>query len=86
MFDNQQSSQRRIQQSTQSIIQQACFVAYPYWFSSEKWRARGLLLLVIFLSVSSSTFLVLESLQRGELISALVSGSNQRFFLSLIHI
>ena len=83
MFDNQQSSQRRIQQSTQSIIQQACFVAYPYWFSSEKWRARGLLLLVIFLSVSSSTFLVLESLQRGELISALVSGSNQRFFRAI---
>ncbi|MEM8777533.1 MAG: ABC transporter ATP-binding protein/permease [Cyanobacteria bacterium P01_G01_bin.49] len=90
MLHNKQQSLKRLQQFACQMIQQIYLVANPYWFSSEKWRARGLFCLILLLSLSSSTFLVLESLQRGEIISALVSGSNQRFlratfiFLGLI--
>ncbi|MEL4896706.1 ABC transporter ATP-binding protein/permease [Crocosphaera sp. Alani8] len=84
MFDNNQSLIQRIKTLAGQIVKQSYFVAYPYWFSSEKWGARGLLCLVLLLSFGSSTFVVLESLQRGEFISALVSGSEERFIRSVL--
>lgn len=84
MLNNQQSLRNRIRKLAHQIIQQSYVVAYPYWVSSEKWQAGGLLCLVLLLSLSSSTFLVLESLQRGEFISALVSGSYPRFLRSVL--
>ncbi|ACB52416.1 ATP-binding protein of ABC transporter [Crocosphaera subtropica ATCC 51142] len=84
MLNHQQSWRKRIQKLARQIIQQSYLVAFPYWFSEEKWGARGLFCLVLLLSFSSSIFLVLESLQRGEFISALVSGSYQRFFQAVL--
>ena len=59
-------------------------VSKPYWFSQEKRGAIALLSLLILLSVSSSSFLVIEIIQRGELVSSLASRDSQRFFRTLI--
>ncbi|GFE67422.1 ABC transporter ATP-binding protein/permease [Chroococcus sp. FPU101] len=58
-------------------------IARFYWFSPEKWQARGLLLLLLILSLGSSSFLVIESLQRGEIISSLAAKDPERFSKAL---
>ncbi|MGD1911989.1 MAG: ABC transporter ATP-binding protein/permease [Rivularia sp. (in: cyanobacteria)] len=59
-------------------------VSKPYWFSQEKRGAIALLSLLILLSVSSSSFLVIEIIQRGELVSSLAARDSQRFFRTLM--
>lgn len=51
----------------------------PFWTSPQRWQAIGLLLLAVAASVGSSVFLVWESLQRGEFISALAARNPARF-------
>jgi putative ATP-binding cassette transporter len=58
-------------------------VARFYWFGEEKWRARGLLFLLLILSLGSSSFLVIESLQRGEIISSLAAKDPERFLQAI---
>lgn len=58
-------------------------VARLYWFREEKWQARGLLILLLLLSIGSSSFLVIESLQRGEIISSLAAKDPQRFLQAI---
>ncbi|MEM6400279.1 MAG: SbmA/BacA-like family transporter, partial [Cyanobacteria bacterium P01_D01_bin.116] len=59
-------------------------VSKPYWFSQEKHGAIALLSLLILLSVSSSSFLVVEIVQRGELVSSLAARDSQRFLRTLL--
>lgn len=59
-------------------------VSKPYWFSQEKRGAIALLSLLILLSVSSSSFLVIEIIQRGELVSSLAAKDSQRFVRTLM--
>ncbi|MEM7555596.1 MAG: ABC transporter ATP-binding protein/permease [Cyanobacteria bacterium P01_A01_bin.84] len=59
-------------------------VSKPYWFSQEKEGALALFLLLILLSISSSGFLVFETLQRGELVSSLAARDSQRFSQSVL--
>ena len=59
-------------------------VSKPYWFSQEKRGAIALLSLLILLSVGSSSFLVVEIIQRGELVSSLAARDSQRFFRTLM--
>jgi ABC-type uncharacterized transport system fused permease/ATPase subunit len=54
-------------------------VAKPYWVSSERWSAIALLSGMVILASGSSGLIVLETLQRGEVVSALVSGQLDRF-------
>ena len=61
-------------------------VTKPYWVSSEKKGALALLLLVVILSVSSSSFLVVETIQRSELVSALAGQDTPRFQRALFAI
>lgn len=58
-------------------------VAYPYWVSSERQGAIALLVFVVLLSSASSGFVVLETLQRGEVVSSLVSRNLNRFWQAL---
>jgi ABC-type uncharacterized transport system fused permease/ATPase subunit len=60
--------------------QQFGLIAKPYWFSGEKRKARRSLLLLIILSIISSGFLVLETLQRGEILSGLAEQNYSRFW------
>ena len=56
----------------------------PYWFSQEKRGAVALLSLLIILSVSSSSFLVIETIQRGELVSSLAAKDSDRFSRTIL--
>lgn len=58
-------------------------VAKFYWFSQEKWGARVLLLLIFLLSLASSSFLVIDSLQRGEIVSSLAAKDTDRFLKAI---
>lgn len=55
-------------------------IAKAYWWSEEKWRARGLLLLIVVLLLGYTGLSVVLNNQRGELISALSAKDESRFW------
>jgi putative ATP-binding cassette transporter len=55
-------------------------IAKSYWFGDEKWRARGLLLLLVLLLLAYTGLSVLLNHQRGVLISALSARDESRFW------
>ena len=59
-------------------------IAKLYWFSEQKWRARGLLLLVIVLLGTFTVFNLFLTNQRAEFISALSAQNPERFWRSII--
>ena len=59
-------------------------IAKLYWFSEQKWRARGLLLLVIVLLGTFTVFNLFLTNQRAEFISALSAQNPDRFWRSII--
>jgi ABC-type uncharacterized transport system fused permease/ATPase subunit len=59
-------------------------VATPYWQSSEKWGAVGLLGVLLGLSLISALLLVLVSVFLGEVTSALAAQDSERFFQALL--
>ena len=58
-------------------------IARPYWFSEERWRARGLLLLLVFLLLGQTAFNVLFNQETGEFTSALAARDADRFWASI---
>ena len=58
-------------------------IAKPYWFSQEKWGARGLLVLVLLLALAATGLNVLLNYQQGEFFSALAAKDTQRFLHSV---
>lgn len=59
-------------------------IAKPYWFSSEKWTAMGLLLLLAILLLGQTETNVLFNEQSGEFTSALAAKDADRFWHSII--
>ncbi len=55
-------------------------IAKTYWFGEDKWKARGLLLLIVLLLLGYTGLSVLLNTQRGELISSLSAKSESRFW------
>ncbi|MGB3790606.1 MAG: ABC transporter ATP-binding protein/permease, partial [Phormidesmis sp.] len=55
-------------------------IARAYWVGDEKWKARGLLLLIVVLLLGYTGLSVVLNTQRGELISALSAKSESRFW------
>jgi putative ATP-binding cassette transporter len=55
-------------------------IAKAYWWGDEKWRARGLLLLIVVLLLGYTGLSVVLNSQRGELISALSAKDEARFW------
>lgn len=66
------------------IFRQFWAIAQSYWSSEEKWRARGLLLVVIVMSLGYTGLSVLLNNKRGELISALSAQDEARFWQTII--
>jgi vitamin B12/bleomycin/antimicrobial peptide transport system ATP-binding/permease protein len=66
------------------IFKQFWSIAKSYWSSEEKWRARGLLLLVIILSLGYTGLSVMLNSKRGELISALSAKDESRFWQTIL--
>jgi len=58
-------------------------IALPYWFSEEKWIARGLLALLVVLQLGQVGFNVLFNEQSGEFTSALAAQDAPRFWRSI---
>ncbi len=67
-----------------TIFKQFWAIAKSYWSSDEKWRARGLLLLVILLSLGYTGVSVLLNNKRGALISALSAQDEARFWQTIL--
>lgn len=66
------------------IFKQFWAIAKSYWSSDEKWRARGLLLFVILLSLGYTGISVLLNNKRGALISALSAQDEARFWQTIL--
>ena len=58
-------------------------MAKPYWFSEEKWIARGLLALLVALLLGNTAFAVFLNEQSGEFTSALASKDSGRYWISI---
>lgn len=58
-------------------------IAKPYWFSEEKWKARGLLALALLLLLGQTGFNVLFNEKTGEFTSALAARDADRFWLAI---
>jgi vitamin B12/bleomycin/antimicrobial peptide transport system ATP-binding/permease protein len=67
-----------------NVFKQFWLIAKSYWSSEEKWRARGLLLLVIVLSLGYTGLSVMLNSKRGELISALSAKDEERFWQTIL--
>ncbi|MGD1856102.1 MAG: ABC transporter ATP-binding protein/permease [Leptolyngbyaceae cyanobacterium] len=66
------------------IFQRFWTIAKTYWFSDEKWKARGLLLLIVVLLLAYTGLSVVLNNQRGELISALSAKNESRFWQTVV--
>ena len=58
-------------------------MAQPYWRSDERWRARGMLALLIALLLGQTAFNVLFNQETGEFTSALAARDAERFWRSI---
>ncbi len=58
-------------------------IALPYWREDEKWRARGLLALLVLLLLGQTQFAVLFVRQTGEFTSALAAQDAERFWAAI---
>jgi vitamin B12/bleomycin/antimicrobial peptide transport system ATP-binding/permease protein len=66
-----------------TIFKQFWAIAKSYWSSESKWRARGLLLAIVLLSLCYTGLAVLLNGKRGELISALSAKDEVRFWQTI---
>jgi vitamin B12/bleomycin/antimicrobial peptide transport system ATP-binding/permease protein len=66
------------------IFKQFWAIAKSYWSSDKKWRVRGLLLLIILLSLGYTGISVLLNNKRGALISALSAQDEARFWQTIL--
>ncbi|MGD1950476.1 MAG: ABC transporter ATP-binding protein/permease [Leptolyngbyaceae cyanobacterium] len=66
------------------IFQRFWTIAKTYWFSDEKWKARGLLLLIVLLLLAYTGLSVVLNNQRGELSSALAAKNESRFWQTVV--
>ena len=70
--------------SKRQFVYRLWHVARPYWDSSEKWGAWGLLIMLSLLSLVSASLLVIVSIFLGEVTSALASQDSDRFRQSVL--
>ena len=58
-------------------------IAWPYWRGEERWRAAGLLALLVLLLLGQTGFAVLFNHETGEFTSALAARDAPRFWASM---
>lgn len=73
-----------MQRFNPNIFKQFWAIAKSYWSGDEKWHARGLLLLVVLLSLGYTGLSVLLNNKRGALISALSTQDEARFWQTVL--
>ncbi|MGB7413882.1 MAG: ABC transporter ATP-binding protein/permease [Thermosynechococcaceae cyanobacterium] len=67
-----------------TVIQRFWAIAKTYWSSDKKWQARGLLVLVVILSLGYTGLSVVLNNQRGAMISALSGHDESRFWHTIV--
>jgi vitamin B12/bleomycin/antimicrobial peptide transport system ATP-binding/permease protein len=67
-----------------SVVKRFWAIAKSYWSSEEKWQARGLLLIVVLMSLGYTGLSVLLNNKRGALISALSAHDEARFWQTIL--
>ncbi len=67
-----------------TVIKRFWAIAKTYWSSEKKWQARGLLLLVVILSLGYTGLSVVLNNQRGAMISALSAHDESRFWHTIV--
>ncbi len=67
-----------------SVFRRFWAIAKAYWFGDEKWKARGLLLLIVVLLLGYTGLSVVLNTQRGALISALSAKDESRFWQTVL--
>lgn len=67
-----------------NVLQQFWTIARSYWFSDEKWQARGFLLGVVLCLLAYTGLSVVLNNKRGVLISALSAQDESRFWQTVI--
>src|ERR1043165_1553006 len=72
--------QRRLNRFDRRLWRRFLGTAKPYWFSDEKWVARGLLALLVLLLIGETEFSVFFNEQSGEFTSALAPRDPARFW------
>ncbi len=65
------------------LWQRFWFVAAPYWRLDQRWRAWGLLALLVLLLLGQAHFAVLFNEQTGEFTSALAARQEERFWTAI---
>ncbi len=65
------------------VLPRLVALAKPYWFSEDKWIARGLLALLVILLLGNTAFSVLLNVQSGEFTSALAAQDSDRYWISI---
>ncbi|MGF1524466.1 MAG: ABC transporter ATP-binding protein/permease [Leptolyngbyaceae cyanobacterium] len=65
-------------------LQRFWAIAQAYWLGEEKWKARGLLLLIVVLLLAYTGLSVVLNTQRGELISSLSAKDESRFWQTVV--
>lgn len=73
-----------MQKNNSEIWKNFKIVATPYWFSENKWKARWLVLLLVFLLFIYTGYSVLITHQQGELISSLAAKDPTRFWQAVL--
>jgi vitamin B12/bleomycin/antimicrobial peptide transport system ATP-binding/permease protein len=67
-----------------TIVKRFWTIAKSYWSSEEKWQARGMLLLVVLMSLGYTGLSVLLNNKRGAMISALSAQDEARFWQTIL--
>ena len=65
------------------LLRQFWGIAIPYWRHEEKWKATGLLVLLVALLLGQTGFAVLFNEQTGEFTSALAAHDSERFWQAI---
>ena len=66
------------------VFRRCWAIAKPYWFSEEKWNARGLLALISVCLLSYTGLSVVINNQRGTMVSALAATDESRFWQTVL--
>lgn len=77
------TSAKRVRNFDRRLWSRFWEIARPYWFGEERWRARGLLALLVLLLIGRTEFNVLFTQQSGEFTSALAARDSHRFWHSM---
>src|SRR5262249_33190450 len=78
------SESRRLSITTKSLVRQVWALTKPYWFSEERWAARGLLAAVVALNLGLVFITVLINIWNNDFFNALQNKDSGAFSHQLI--